>query len=51
MLRNYVIVDLETTGLRPADDRIIEVGAIRVMEGKKCRCITVWFIRADRFHL
>ena len=35
MLRNYVIVDLETTGLRPADDRIIEVGAIRVMEGEE----------------
>ena len=35
MLRNYVIVDLETTGLRPADDRIIEVGAIRVMEDRK----------------
>lgn len=35
MLKNYVIVDLETTGLRPADDRIIEVGAIRVTEGEQ----------------
>lgn len=33
MLKDYVIVDLETTGLSPANDKIIEIGAIRVTEG------------------
>jgi DNA polymerase-3 subunit alpha (Gram-positive type) len=30
MIDNYVIVDLETTGLNPADDKIIEIGAIKI---------------------
>ena len=28
MLKNYVIVDLETTGLRADTDKIIEIGEI-----------------------
>lgn len=31
---NYVAVDLETTGTSPRWDRIIEVGAVRVKDGK-----------------
>lgn len=31
---NYVIIDLETTGLDPSFDEIIELGAIRVRNGK-----------------
>ncbi|MCL2865061.1 MAG: type I-E CRISPR-associated endoribonuclease Cas2e [Lachnospiraceae bacterium] len=30
----YVVVDIETTGLRPVCDDIIEVGAIKVKDGK-----------------
>lgn len=30
--KTYVIIDLETTGLDPINDRIIEVGAIRIVE-------------------
>lgn len=34
MIQSYVALDLETTGLRPGDDRIIEIGAIKVIDGK-----------------
>ena len=30
---NYVVVDLETTGVSPARDRILEIGAVRVEGG------------------
>lgn len=31
---SFVIVDLETTGLNPMDSEIIEIGAIKVIDGK-----------------
>lgn len=31
---SYVCVDLETTGLNPRTDRIIEIGAVKVRDGK-----------------
>lgn len=34
MLNRYVAVDLETTGLDPARDNIIEIGLVRVVEGR-----------------
>lgn len=34
-IKPYVIIDLETTGLDPINDRIIEIGAIRIGEENK----------------
>lgn len=33
-VRNYTVVDLETTGLDPLENRIIEFGAVQVRNGK-----------------
>ena len=34
MLDNYISIDLETTGLNPKLDKIIEIGAVKVVEGQ-----------------
>ena len=34
MIKDYVCVDIETTGIRPKWDRIIEIGAVKVRDGK-----------------
>lgn len=34
MIDTYISIDLETTGLNPKQDRIIEIGAIKVVNGK-----------------
>lgn len=34
MEMNYIAVDIETTGLSPIKDKIIEIGAVKVMKGK-----------------
>lgn len=34
MIRSYVAIDLETTGLNPKNNRIIEIGAVKVMQGE-----------------
>lgn len=31
---SYVVVDLETTGLSPREDRILEIGAVKVKDGQ-----------------
>ena len=33
-METYVAIDLETTGLSPKTDKIIEIGAVRVVNGK-----------------
>ncbi|MDO4453568.1 MAG: 3'-5' exonuclease [Eubacteriales bacterium] len=35
MSESYVVVDLETTGLSPEKNRILEIGAVRLEKGKK----------------
>ena len=34
MTNTYIALDLETTGLNPKQDKIIEIGAVKVMEGR-----------------
>ena len=34
MIKDYVAFDLETTGLSPETDQIIEIGALKVKDGK-----------------
>ena len=34
MTDSYIALDLETTGLNPASDRILEIGAVKVRNGK-----------------
>ena len=33
-LQDFICIDLETTGLNPKRDRIIEIGAVKVRDGK-----------------
>ena len=33
MVNSYVAVDLETTGLNPKTDRILEIGGLRIEDG------------------
>lgn len=46
MKANYVIFDLETTGLSARHDRIIEFGAVRVEKGNVVRTVD-WFINPE----
>ena len=34
MLKSYIAFDLETTGLSPQEHEIIEIGALKVRDGK-----------------
>ncbi len=34
MINNYVAIDLETTGLNPSMDRIIEIGMAKIIDGR-----------------
>ena len=35
MLEDYVVIDLEMTGLNAKTDAILEVGAVRVRDGRR----------------
>lgn len=35
MENSYIAIDIETTGLNPKQDKIIEIGAIKVIDGKE----------------
>lgn len=34
MIKDYVALDLETSGLNPSDDKIIEIGMVKVLDGE-----------------
>ncbi len=36
MIESYIALDLETTGLRPSEDQILEIGAVKVVNGEIC---------------
>lgn len=36
MIRSYIAIDLETTGINPQEEKIIEIGAIKVIDGQEC---------------
>jgi CRISPR-associated protein Cas2 len=36
LLKDYTVFDIETTGLNPEEDRILELGALRVRSGRAC---------------
>ncbi|MBQ7933480.1 MAG: 3'-5' exonuclease [Lachnospiraceae bacterium] len=38
----YVCLDLETTGLNPKRDRVIEIGAVRVCHGQEVDCFSTF---------
>ena len=42
MIRDYVSLDLETTGLDPKKDKIIEIGAVRVRDGRVREHLQRW---------
>ena len=47
-MKDYVAFDLETTGLSPDSDQIIEIGAVKIRDGKisgKYNCIIHQFNR------
>ena len=35
MINTFIAVDIETTGLNPKSDQVIEIGAVRIAEGKR----------------
>ncbi len=42
MIHSYVSLDLETTGLNPRLDKIIEIGAVKVINGEKVDCFSTY---------
>lgn len=36
MINSFIAIDIETTGLSPRKDKIIEIGAVKVVDGQVC---------------
>ena len=44
MINNYIALDIETSGLNPASDKIIEIGMAKVIDGRiedKYSCLLI----------
>lgn len=41
ILNDYIIVDFETTGLDPAIDSVIEIGAVRIVDGHEAQRLAI----------
>lgn len=50
MLKSYIAFDLETTGLSPQEHEIIEIGALKVREGKVVDRLWNSSIQTNRSH-
>lgn len=50
MLKSYIAFDLETTGLSPQEHEIIEIGALKVREGKVVDRFMESSIQTNRSH-
>ena len=49
MMQTFVAVDLETTGLRPKYDRILEIGALKVVNGELVETFQTFVDQGCRF--
>lgn len=47
MVHSYVSIDLETTGLNPKRDKIIEIGAVKIVNNKICDTFST-FVNPNR---
>lgn len=48
---DYVLFDLETTGISRNTDEVIEISAVKVRNGRVVDEFSIWLIRVNRFRM